>query len=727
MEKEKTIEEEIKEAKERKRAKNKLEPKLEQDTSFMDIQKENKEKTKTKKNKNNYVKNMQVQEKIVTKENKKDILTFRGEEFKIEKEEIKEKKKKDKTEKSKLSIFFLILALGVILFYGYYLYQTIDFKSLEIIDIVKQSSFFLISLVVILILFKVNTKKSTPYILFLTLLLIIYSVFSVSYSKEELLYVTDFINKDYSEVLEWADKYNINLTTLHEFSDTVLYNHVIMQEYGVTTLVSDIKSFNVTISDGPNLNKEIIVPNFTGFKFDDVMKYINENHLANVEIEFIISDKEKDTVIEQIGSGTMKRNDNIKFIFSYGEEIETVLVKDLKNLSLFEATTYLKRYGIKYEIEYEFSDKIKKNYVISQDKVNEIVDSIKLKVSKGVEIKVPNLSKMTTTEISKWATSNNIKIKYESVYNKDYENGKVIKASREENDIVEEGFEIIITISKGSLIMPKVENISDFKLWATDNNIHYEENFEFSTTIKNGELININFKEGEKITENDTIILTISKGRSVKIPNLVGLSKSEIQNKCKNASLSCSFKYGGLTESVKKDISISQSKKSGLTVAEGSNVTITLSSGIVEKVNVPNFTGKNKSEISSTCNNLGIKCNFNYTSNYSSTPYDNALNQDKSGLMNKGSTINITLSKGSAKTFTKTIDANNDLVYGNPEQTKKVLQSKLTSECPGVNFIFSFEARNTGIGYLSPNSDVKVGNNTFVQGKTYKVIIVSAG
>ncbi len=722
-----SFEKEIQEAKEKRKKEKENNNEMSDDFSFLNDKKEKKQKEENKVSILN-VKDDNNNDNNNNKEKKEhNTLEFRGEEFKIVEDNNKKEEKEeinDKYKKSKLSIFFLIIALLVVLGYGYYLYKTLDFKNLEIIDIVKSCSFVLLAIIVILILFKVNTKKSSPYIIMLALVLMGYSFFSVSYAKPNEIYVLDFINHPYTEVIDFTNKYNLELNTLHEYSDTVDINHVIMQEYGVTTLVSDIKSFTVTISDGANPYKEIVVPNLVGFKYDDVMKYIKENHLTNVEINFIISDKEKDTVIEQVGSGTMKRNDLVKFIFSYGEEIETEAIKDLKGLSLFEATSYLKRIGVTYEIAYEFNNKIEKNYIISQDKINEISENIKLIVSKGKEIIVPNLSKMTSNEITKWATNNNIKLKYDEVYNKEYDSGKIIKVSIEENAKIEEGTEIVITISKGSIIMPEVKDISEFKLWATSNNISFEEKYEFSTTIENGKLISVTPEKGSKLTENDTIVLTISKGKSTTIPNLIGLTKTEVTNKCKNANVSCTFKYGGLTESTKKDISISQSKKSGLTVASGTNVTITLSSGIIEKVTIPSFNGKSKSEISSTCSNLGLTCNFNYSSNFSNTAKDICISQDKTGKVNKGTTVNITLSRGAAQTYTVVIDGSL-LSLGNPEQTKKTLQSKLANACPGVTFNFSFKAVNSGIGYLNPDSQVKVGSNTFTEGKTYNVIINS--
>ena len=646
-----------------------------------------------------------------------------GKEEKIEikeKEIKKEEKSKEITNtsnKSKFNIFLLIICLLIIIYLGITFYLS---KNYELTNLIKTISFLGILLITIIVLFKTNTKKTTPYILLITFILIGYVVFQISYSEKE-IYVSDFINKDISEVIKFTDKYNLKLNTNTEYSDTVLKNHVIMQEYGINTLIKEIDTFNVTISLGPNYNKEVVVSNLTGFKYDDVMKYIKDNYLSNVEITFIKSDKEKDTVIEQVGSGSLKRCDLIKFVFSYGnEEIEPTPVKSLKGLSLFEATSYLKRYNIPYEIKYEYS-----NYdvdtIVSQDIVS---DKLTLVVSKGKKIIVPDLSKMTSLEITKWALENNVKVSFKEVYNKEYESGKIIETNYSKGDVIASE-PLIITISKGSMVMPKIDDLATFKLWASENNINYEEVYEFNNDIAEGNLIKTNIKEGEKIIETDTIILTISKGKSVTIPNLVGKNKNTILKLCQDNNLTCTFTYGGLTENVQKDISIKQSKPSGSVVSSKTNVLITLSSGIYEKVNVPSFIGKTKQEIQTTCNSLGIKCNFTYNNTYNDTLYDKCLSQDKTGTVIKGSTINITLSIGPAKTYSFVLDGSL-LSGGNPEQTKKTLEQKLKEKCPGVNFVFSFQPVNSGIGYLNPNSQIKVGQNNVVQGKTYKVIINSS-
>ena len=669
---------------------------------------------KSKKKKNDLI-NLDDNNK---EEKKKDLINLDDN----NKEEKKKKKKniKNNNKPSKLNIFLLIICLLLIIYLIINFYLKKDFSINEII---KTSSFLLTILIIIILMFKTNSKKNTLYILLIILILIIYSIFGVTYAKSD-LYVSDFINKDISEVIKFTNKYNLELETNHEYSDNVLKNHVIMQEYGINTLISEIKDFKVTISDGPNYDKEIVVSNLTGLKYDDVIKYIKENYLNNVEIEFIVSSKEKDTVIEQIGSGSLKRCDLIKFIFSYGEnEPETPLdtIKDLKNMSLFEASSYLKRLNVNYEIEYEYSN-ISKNNVIKQEIKD---DKLILFISKGKEIKVPELTKMTSLEISTWAFENDIKLEYVETYNKEYSIGSIIKSNYNKGDIIESDSKLIITISKGNLVMPKIEDLTKLKLFLNENNIKYEENYEFNDTISQGELISTNFKEGDKLTPDDLVILTISKGKSVKIPNLVGKSKNDILNICKNNNLTCTFTYGSLTENTKKDISIKQSKPTGSIVSSGTNILVTLSSGIYEKVNVPSFINKTKNEVNNTCNSLGIKCNFTYNNNFNEKAYDIVLSQDKTGSVIKGSTVNITLSRGPAKTYTFIIDQNL-LTLGNHEQTKKTLKEKLEKNCPGVTFNYIFKPVNSGIGILHKDSDIKVGQNTVVEGNTYNVIIQSS-
>ncbi len=641
---------------------------------------------------------------------------------------------KEVKEKKKFRIYPFFLGMALISFIAYLIIEIMNYTSFlnfipKLLGIIV---IFLFLICFIIISFK-NKEKRKITVVVGSLLIILYSVFNclltlniINLPNDE--YIPNFYNQPLTVINEWKEKNNIEIIENYEYNDKIKKYYVIAQDKNYPTLSKDIEELTLTISLGPDYNKEIIVPNFIGLNYQDVLKYAEENYLNNVSFEFVPSANQLDTIISQDGSGTRKRSDKILFTVATNEENKETNIIDFKGKSLLYAQTWLARNGFKVDIKYDYSEKIDKDYVIDQSVINETkdpeVDTITLTVSKGKMIVAPDINNMSTEEINEWIMENGIKVKYNEIYDDNTALGDVVSSSIKKDDVVGVGTEIEITISKGNLEMIKVNNINEFVNWAETNKIDYQINYEYSNTIPKDAIIKTSHQIGEKIKIDDTVIITVSKGKSISIPNFIGMSKKAIQEKCSNINLSCSFKKGGLTENTKADIAISQSKKANTIVSEGTSLIITVSSGIIEKVNIPSFKNKTKSEIQSSCKSLGITCNFKYQSGYSSVNKDVCISQSKEGTINKGSSITITLSNGPAKTYTIIIDAN-QLSSGNPTATKNTLESKLKNACPGVNFNFKFEKANSGIGYLSPNSEVKVGSNKLVQGKTYNVIINS--
>ena len=645
------------------------------------------------------------------------------------------KKEKDNN-KSNFKSHFVFLIIAYITFIAY-----LVLSIMNNIDITKSIPeiigwiFVLLLLISFTIISVKNKKNNVKGIVTVGSLLIIgYSIINIllttniiSLPKNE--YVPNFYNQSSLIVTEWKNKNNIIVNENYEYSDTIKKDYVISQDITAPTLTKNIKEITITISLGPDPDKEIIVPNFIGLKYDEVIKYIEENHLSNVKIEYQKSEKTPDTVISQSNSGTLKRSDNITITFAISsDEVGEIEIIDFTNKTKLYATSWLEKYSFKYEIVEDYSDDIEEGYVMDQSTKNEVKnpeeDTITLTISKGKKVLAPDIASMDTEEINKWAIENNVKISYKEEYNDEIKLGDVISSSIEKGQLVEKDKKIEITISKGKLEMIKLTTLSEFTNWAENNKISYDINYENSDTVKKDDIIKCSHETGQVIKKDDTVIVTISRGKIITIPNFVGMSKSDIASKCSSINLSCSFKNGGYTESTKKDIAISQSKKANTKVSEGTGITINLSAGIQEKVDVPSFIGKTKSSIESSCKSIGIKCTFKYESGYNSQAKDTCLKQSATGKINKGSTVTVTLSNGPAKTYNIVIQAD-WLSWGNPNQTKATLESKLKANCPGVKFNYSFEKVNSGIGYLNPKSQVKVGSNTFVQGQSYNVIINS--
>ena len=70
--------------------------------------------------------------------------------------------------------------------------------------------------------------------------------------------------------------------------------------------------------------------------------------------------------------------------------------------------------------------------------------------------------------------------------------------------------------------------------WAENNNVSYDLNYENSDSVKKDDIIKCSHQTGQTIKKDDTVIVTISRGKIISIPNFVGMSKSDIQNKIRS-------------------------------------------------------------------------------------------------------------------------------------------------------------------------------------------------
>ena len=385
--------------------------------------------------------------------------------------------------------------------------------------------------------------------------------------------------------MQWASKNNILVNQDYEYSDMIPEYKVISQSIDSGKSLSGITEIDISISEGPNPYKEIVVPSMISWDHERVLNYIRENYLENVIVEFVQSSKKADTVIEQSTSGNLKRNDELKLTFSYGEvlEYEDYGVIDFTNMSQFEIEFFMKQHQLKYEIEYVFSSKIKKGYGVAQSvdagtKVKVNSEVVKISISKGPKIKVPDLTKMDVNEITEWAIKNKLKLTFKDSYDDTIPEGEIIKTDKNNGDILEQGNVITVTLSRGNLKMPNFDTMIEFKEWADKYGIMYEEKHEFSDKVPIGEIIGFSYDVGDTIKNGDSISVTISDGKQVEVPNVVGQSKSSAISKLEGAGLkyNVSTKYHN---SVAKDTVISQSISAGSKVGAGTTVSIIVSLG----------------------------------------------------------------------------------------------------------------------------------------------------
>ena len=559
----------------------------------------------------------------------KNELTKKRQELKkilFEENDNKVYKEINRKEKQKKPVFTnIILSLMLVI--------TLAFSGFLIIDSVNRinetyeiiNALMLILIVISFIIsFKKNRKKKTGSTIFTSLLIIITMLFNGLYLTSIIKlptqkYIPNFYNKNLSEVIKWTESNNITHNETFEYSDNIKKYNVISQTKKAKTLLKNIKNVDFVISNGPDYNKEVIIPDMTGWTTDEVLKFVDKNYLKNVGIAFEENKEIKnDTIIRQSATGKVKRSDSIIFTASLGDinNLSPIKLKELKNKKLLNAVTYLGKNGIIYELKYEFSNDIERGKIIkTEPKKGTTInpnDKVILTVSKGKEIKVPDLKNKTLSEVTKWIIENNLDIEYQDKYDNDIKKGLVISSNYQTGDIIEEETKINIIFSKGKLVMPKFNDLASFKTWASTYNIKYEIKEEFNKDIPKDNIIKFSVNENEKINTEEPLIVYVSKGEAIITPDFIGKTKNEITKECNNLEIMCAF---SLTKSNKKEgTAISQSIQKGTEIAKGQVISIEIATQ--KQINIPSKkTNTSASQNSNQTNNNQTNTNTNTNQN----------------------------------------------------------------------------------------------------------------
>ena len=577
-----------------------------------------------------------LREKIEEDKKKKELMKVLYEE--------EQKQKQIKIKKRKPIFTNLILSLLFVCSIAFSLFLIIDSSNRvnELYEIINACLLFLITLNIVISFPKIFYKKKTGAIILTSLLIITTMTFNILYLFNIIKlpmqnHIKDYTNKNLSQALSWTEKNNIDHEETFEYSDTTKKYNIISQDIKPKSLTKNIKKINFSVSNGPDYNKELILPEMTDYKTDEVLKFIDKNFLKNVDIQFEENEEvENDKIIKQSAVGNIKRNDKIIFTASLGkkENLKPIKLKNLKNKKLLHAVTYLGKNGIPYELKFEYSDKIQRGLIIKTDKkINEEIkqtDKIILTISKGKEIKVPDLKNKSLSEVTKWIIENNLEIEYQDKYDSNIKKGRVIETNYKKGDTIEEETKITVIFSKGPLKMPKFDKIDSFKQWADKYKIKYEIKEEFSNDIPKDNIIKYSIKEGEKINPEDTITVYISKGKSIKVPNFIGMTKEEAKKQCNNLNIICSF-YNTLSDKTEGTV-ISQSIQTDTEIGEGQNIDIEIATKKQTEV-----TKKKETTNTNKQNNTNTQTNTNNSNN------NNQNTQPQTNNENNCKTITLTI------------------------------------------------------------------------------------
>ena len=268
------------------------------------------------------------------------------------------------------NLFLMLVVLCSLAFLGYSIYIAPN-KVDAIFTIVNASMITLTILLFALAGWLKNTKMKKAMIIltgfsFIALLGLHVGTSLEFFELPTQPVVEDLTSKTMNQAMKWAAENKVNLSETKEYSETVEENVIMSQNVEPDTLIKEVKEIEVITSEGPNPESSVELQDMIGWNVDEVVKEIKKLKLSNVDIQFEFSTIERDTLFEQSKTGKIHRNEELHLKFSLGNEEDLMPVEliDLVKKDEFDATLWLKRNGIKYEIKYEFSDKIKKGKVI---------------------------------------------------------------------------------------------------------------------------------------------------------------------------------------------------------------------------------------------------------------------------------------------------------------------------------------------------------------------------
>lgn len=278
-----------------------------------------------------------------------------------------------------------------------------------------------------------------------SVVLIIASVF-IYYTLSH-VNIPNLVGKSISESRIWADKHNITFNVKQEFNVEHRANTVIKQKNKPGSKVKKGGMYELTLSKGADPDEKIKLPDFKTMDIDQANEWIEKNKATSINIVTKFDDKveARQFISFEIRDKTVKkdnykRKDNAILYYSQGkEEFEkNISVIDFSKKTKQEIQSWAQENGAKVVFEEKPSSSIEKGKVVSQSVSKDTMvaknEEIKIVISTGVAVTVPDFNYMTMEKASDFKGMNVIirtrfsnSIKYGKLISQSVEKGKLVK------------------------------------------------------------------------------------------------------------------------------------------------------------------------------------------------------------------------------------------------------------------------------------------------------------
>ena len=338
----------------------------------------------------------------------------------------------------------------------------------------------------------------------------------------------------------------------------------------------------------------VLVPNVVATEFEKAWE-----KLEKIDLKPKIADKRTSEVIP---NGTVLTQDPDAFnVVLEGSVVELVycdghgmgFVPGVVGLDIEEAKALMEEKGFLVVVTEKESDIYSKGCVISQQFEEgtelEKQSEIELIVSKGnsdidtsIEVDIPNLVGMDYLKAEQLLKERHLLVKQQYEYNASIPANQIVGQNPIAKTKAHQGDTVTVIVNQGEKtgLMPDVtmkeysSAEAELQELGLDVYVVYKQNDKY----KAGVVFEQSIPKGTKVTSGTKVTLTVSEGKTVTVPNVVGMKEAQAEKAIRDAGLAVSVSYEK-SSTVAKGVVISQSEKAGKKLQDGQLVTITVSNG----------------------------------------------------------------------------------------------------------------------------------------------------
>lgn len=419
----------------------------------------------------------------------------------------------------------------------------------------------------------------------------------------------------------WATENSVMLRYTESYSDEVASGLVISHSPSEGESVEKGKFLEIVVSIGSDPSILVEIPDFMEMTQSEIEAWETANFMTTVRITASNSKTvEQGKVISFTVNDTtaigqeVRRDATVYIIMSNGTgESGNVTVPDFTAMTLDMAEDFAEDNEIIIEVEEVFDDMSVEGQIISQDidmeEIIKIGDTVKLEVSKGPEIIVPDFSSYDADMAMTIASQNNMMVTLKEKYSS-ADAGKMISQSIAAGTLYDTDDILTLTYSLGNkIVIPSCvgQGIDTLTSWVDEYNelgTSMKVNITYTTSNDYPGTIMTQDKADSFSSISSTINVLVSEGKVVYVPDLVadqGADYSQVITRekaleiCEEVGLIAVFVEEDSADRLEGEV-WSQSISAGKEVQQGTTITLKYKP-VKSTVTVPNFVGMTEAEV----------------------------------------------------------------------------------------------------------------------------------